>query len=272
MSEVIVRELWTYPVKGCQAVAAESLDIQKVGIPGDRDFVLWNDGELVDAKETPRVTALAASFDAAEGVLTFSHKDAGTYVHTVRAEGEARAARWVLDQFSTVDQGDEVAAWVSDAIGKEVRLVSAGDPWKINFPIPQMKLLHDEPKHSFFAASPVSLANTASLDELNGHLDTPVSMDRFRMNVIVEGLDAYAEGALTSLENDAVRLLHVTSAERCIIVETDQTTGERAKAGLLKNMPQKSKEERFGSGRIFGTYLQVAKPGTLRVGDRLEVA
>ena len=148
-------------------------------------------------------------------------------------------------------------------------MVTGGEAWKINFPIPQMELLHGEDKNSFFAASPVSLANTASLAELNRQLDAPVSMNRFRMNVVVEGLEAYEEGALTSLENDQVQLLHVTAAERCIIVETDQVTGERAKTGLLKHLPKKSKEERFGSGRIFGPYLQVAKSGTLSVGDRL---
>jgi hypothetical protein len=37
-------------------------------------------------------------------------------------------------------------------------------------------------------------------------------------------------------------------------------------------MRSKPKEDRFGSGRIFGSYMQVARAGTLRVGDRLRVA
>ena len=272
MKEVIVRELWTYPVKGCQAVASESLEIRSSGIVGDRMFALWRDGELLDAKDTPRVASLAIGYDPATPKLTFQHSEAGTHEHAVLAEGEKREAKWILDQFATIDQGDEVAAWLTEAIQEDVRLVTVGEAWKINFPIPQMKLLHGEDKNSFFAASPVSLANTASLAELNRQLDAPVSMNRFRMNVVVEGLEAYEEGALTSLENDQVQLLHVTAAERCVIVETDQITGERAKTGLLKQLPQKTKEERFGSGRIFGTYLQVAKSGTLSVGDRLAVS
>ena len=99
-------------------------------------------------------------------------------------------------------------------------------------------------------------------------LGTPDRLDQVAAG-FVEGLDAYEEGGLTSFENDEVHLLHVTAAERCVIVETHPVTGERTKTGLLKHLPQKTKEERFGSGRIFGTYLQVAKPGTLRVGDRL---
>ncbi len=271
MQQVTVREIQIYPVKGCQGTRLDEARLTRVGIPGDRGFTLWRDGALVDQKETPRVASLGVALDAGAGKLTFTHADAGEYVHAIRGDGERRPGQWVLDRFETIDQGDEVAAWLASAIGEDVRLVKADAPWRINFPIPQMKLLHEEPKQSFTAASPVSLANLASLDALNAQLDAPVPMDRFRMNVVVDGLEAHAEDGLTTLENDAVRLLHVTPAERCVIVSTDQRTGERDRSDLLRSLPKKSKEDRFGSGRIFGTYLQVEREGVLRVGDRLEV-
>ena len=135
-----------------------------------------------------------------------------------------------------------------------------------------MQLLHDEPKQRFFAASPVSLANRASLDDLNGRLEQPVPMNRFRMNVIVDGLEPFREDELVSLGNDDVTLLQVTAAERCVIITTDQKTGERPKSDLmkvLKQYRQKPQEERFGTGLIFGSYMTVGKEGTLRVGDEL---
>jgi hypothetical protein len=275
MREAIVRELWTYPVKGCQGVAAEALEITKMGVAGDRDFVLWQDGKLVDQKETPQVASLAADFDRERGVLRFRHADHGAYEHQVRSEGEIRKAAWVLDQFETVDQGDPVAEWLSAAVGMDVRLVSPAAPWKINFPIPQMQRVHETPKQRFFAASPVSLANRASLDDLNTRLETPVPMDRFRMNVVVDGLAPYAEDTLDSLSNAQVELLQVTPAERCVIITTDQKTGERPKSDLMKVLGQyrrKKEEDRFGSGLIFGNYMTVGREGTLRLGDRLVVA
>jgi uncharacterized protein YcbX len=275
MPEATVRELWTYPVKGCRGVAAQSLEITRMGVSGDRGFVLWRDGKLVDQIDTPQIASLAVGFDAERGVLRFSHSEHGDYEHSVRSEGTVREAKWVLDEFETIDQGNEVAKWISSAIGKDVRLVSPGAPWKINFPIPQMKLLHQEPKQRFFSASPVSLANRASLDDLNGRLEKPVPMNRFRANVVVDGLDPYQEDALVSLGNDAVTLLQVTPAERCVIITTDQATGARPKSDLmkvLKGYRQKKKEERFGTGLIFGSYMTVRREGTLRVGDELVVA
>ena len=275
MREAVVRELWTYPVKGCQGVPADSLEITQMGVIGDRGFVLWRDGALVDQIETPQIASLAAGFDRAAGTLRFEHAEHGTYVHEVRTEGPKREAKWVLDEFQTLDQGDRVADWLSTVLGKEVRLVSPHEPWKINFPIPQMQRVHDKPKQRFFAASPVSLANRASLDDLNQRLETPVPMDRFRMNVVIEGLGPYEEDKLDSLSNEQVELLQVTPAERCIIITTDQKTGERPKSDLMAVLGQyrrKKKEDRFGSGLIFGNYMTVGKEGTLRVGDRLVVA
>lgn len=275
MPEVRVTELWTYPVKGCQGVPADAIEITKMGVVGDRGFVLWREGKLVDQIETPQLASLAVGYDADAGVLRFEHARQGTYEHAIRTEGPSREAKWVLDEFQTIDQGDEVAAWISEALGKDVRLVSPGEPWKINFPIPQMQLLHQEPKQRFFSASPVSLANQSSLDDLNGRLETPVGMDRFRANVVVEGLGPFEEDALVSAGNDAVELVNVTPAERCVIITTDQKTGERSKSDLLKvlgDYRRKPKEERFGSGITFGLYMTVGREGTLRVGDRLSVA
>ncbi len=275
MQEVTVRELWTYPVKGCQGVATESLEISKMGIAGDREFVIWEEEKLVDQKDTPRVASIAAGLRREEGVLRLEHAEFGCYDHVIREEGDHRAAGWVLDKFETIDQGDTVADWLSTIIGRPVRLVSPSAPWKINFPIPQMERVHDTAKERFFAASPVSLANQASLDDLNEKLETPVGMDRFRMNVTVEGMDAYQEDHLDALSNDQVELLQVTPAERCVIITTDQKTGERPKNNLMKVLGEtrrKPKEDRFGSGLIFGNYMTVGREGTLRVGDKLVVS
>jgi uncharacterized protein YcbX len=273
MKDVTVRELWTYPVKSCQGVPAQSIEITTMGIVGDRGFAIWADGRLVEQKLTPRVASISAEWHPAEETLLLRHPSHGPHEHQARQSGPIRDATWVLDEFATIDQGDDVAAWLSSVIGRDVRLVVPGDPWKINFPVPAMALLHEQPKQSFTAASPVGLANKASLDDLNGRVDTPVPMDRFRMNVVVDGLDPYEEDDITSLANDQVELLNVTAAERCVIITTDQRTGERPKNNLMQTLGEyraKSKEERFGSGLKFGNYMAVGQEGTLRVGDRLQ--
>lgn len=275
MPNPIVRELFRYPIKGCQGVPTDSLEISDRGISGDREFVLIEDGKLIDQKETPQVASIAADLKRDAGLLRLTHAELGNFEHEIRPDGKPLAAGWILDKFEAVDQGDAVADWLSEIIGRPVRLAAAGDPWKINFPIPQMERVHDTTKDRFFAASPVSLANQASLDDLNTRLEAPVGMDRFRINVIVDGLEAYAEDHVDSMTASEVQLLQVTPAERCVIITTDQVTGKRSKSDLLKVLGEyrrKPAEERFGSGIIFGNYMTVGAPGTLRVGEEMIVA
>jgi uncharacterized protein YcbX len=61
--------------------------------------------------------------------------------------------------------------------------------------------------------------------------------------------------------------------ERCVIITTDQKTGERPKSDLMKvlgDYRRKKKEERFGSGITFGLYMTVGREGQLRAGDELD--
>ncbi len=275
MKDITVRELWTYPVKSCQGVPVQSIEITATGIVGDRGFAVWADGKLIEQKLTPRMASIGAEWDAANSTLILRHADHSPYEHHVRESGATRETTWVLDEFATIDQGDDVAGWLSPILDREVRLVVPGEPWKINFPIPQMALLHEQPKQSFTAASPVGLANWSSLEDLNDRVRVPVPMDRFRMNVVVDGLEPYGEDDITSLANDDVELLNVTPAERCVIITTDQHTGERPDNNLMQTLGEyraKSKEERFGSGLKFGQYMTVGQEGTLRIGDRLRAS
>jgi hypothetical protein len=170
-----------------------------MGVVGDREFVIWENGHLVDQKADQYVAALAPELDRAAGVLRLCHPDHGVYEHEIRDEGEIREATWVLDEFDTIDQGNPVAEWLSAVLGRDVRFVTPGAPGRINFPIPKMARLHEKAEQGFTAASPIPLANQASLDDLNRRVETPVPMDRFRMNVVVDGLDAFEEGDLDSL-------------------------------------------------------------------------
>jgi uncharacterized protein YcbX len=95
------------------------------------------------------------------------------------------------------------------------------------------------------------------------------------MNVVVDGLEPFEEDDISSLANDEVELLNVTPAERCVIITTDQRTGDRPPNNLMQVLGEyraKPKQERFGSGLKFGNYMTVGREGTLRVGDRLRAS
>jgi uncharacterized protein YcbX len=272
--EVVVRELWMYPVKGCQGSRVEEARITKSGFADDRIFTLLHEGEPLGQIKTPQLGGLGVEWFGDEKRLVFSHAEKGRYEHVRRESGDLVPGKYVLDHFETTDQGDEVAAWLTDTVGREVRLVSAAQPWSINLPHPQFDKLHQTEKSRFYPVSPVSLSNLASLEDLNRRLKTPVPMNRFRMNMVIDGLAPWDEERIEKIGSSSLQLEGVTVAERCIIITTDQETGERKKSDVLRTLGKfhrRPKGERFGSGLVFGTYLAVAQEGVVKVGDRLTV-
>lgn len=276
MSQAKIKALWLYPVKGMSGGPVEDLEITEQGIVGDREFTLvGEDGVLVCQKLTPQLASISAGVPVAGGLgLILHHKERGSYKHRIRTEGDLVAGTWVLDEFEGVDQGDEIAQWVSDIIGKKVRMIRADKPWLVNFPVPDMELVHGKPKQKFTAATDVSLVNLASLAKLNEDLDAPIGIERFRSNIIVDGIEAYEEDKMEFIGNGDVIIQQVTSAERCIIITTDQDTGERPDNNIFSTLAKtrKKTENRFGSGLLFGNYMKVEEGGSLYVGDRLQPA
>lgn len=274
MSEVIVRELTIYPVKGCQGTPLTEATITERGVVGDRLFAIVENGETIDQIKAPRLGGVGVVWKAEIDQLIFSHPEYGRFEHTRRDSGELLPTKYILDTFEGRDQGDEVAKWLSDVTGRSVRLITASEPWRQNLPLDQFKRIDQMLRERFYAVSPVSVSNVASLEELNGRLKSPVPMNRFRMNVVVDGLDPFQENEIDSLSTSTVSLDSVTVAERCIIVTTDQQTGERKKSDLLPTLNKhyrRPKEERFGSGLVFGAYMAVGQEGVLRVGDKMQV-
>jgi uncharacterized protein YcbX len=202
--------------------------------------------QLRRAKTESKTTSIAAKFKSEDDILELSHTNHGTYRHKVRIEGNRLPTKWVLDRFETIDQGDEAASWISQALEKKVRLVTPGASWNINLPHPMLKRMHGVEKQQFYAAAEVPIANQASLDDLNTRINSPIPMDRFRVNIVVEGIGAYEEDEMETPSNDILKVLGETR--------------------------RRSVEESYGSGLLFSNYMTVRREGRLQVGDQLRLA
>jgi uncharacterized protein YcbX len=76
---------------------------------------------------------------------------------------------------------------------------------------------------------PLLLIGQSSLDDLNGRLRaagrSTLPMDRFRPNLVVDGLEAFEEDYLASLSTGAAEIRPVKPCARCPIPSIDQATG-----------------------------------------------
>ena len=135
------------------------------------------------------------------------------------------------DTVPAIDEGDAAAEWISAFIGLKLRLVRFDPAFRR---LSNRAYAGDSGAHTAFADGyPVLVIGSASLTELNGRLGSrgadALPMNRFRPNIVIDGLDAYDEDHLSTIDiGDGVRLRFVKPCVRCRITTTDQETAQVA--------------------------------------------
>ncbi|MEM7097808.1 MAG: MOSC domain-containing protein [Pseudomonadota bacterium] len=269
MSECKITGIYSYPVKSCRASSMESAEISPTGIEGDRQLMLLYNGKFTNqafianlAKvETQRLGPLSIRFGNQENSLD----------HQISDQGEEHLVDFYGNQVAVLDQGDVASDWVSNIAGKEVRVVALKETFKRQVPLEEFAVVHDKDQSRFVDVAPILVTNEASLADLNARLQSPVPMNRFRPNIVIEGLDAFAEDQVIELQGATISLVRATHCERCAVTCTDQETGARASEPLSTLKAYRHREGGYAGGVMFGAYMAVNGQGTIRVGDTFTV-
>lgn len=232
MSAGRVTELHRYPVK---SLLGERLDLAEVdgrGLRGDRLFAVVDpDGRLGSGKTSRR-------FRRMDGLLALrAHYDGDVPVLTMPDGSLLRG------------DDDAVHAALSAHVGRSVRLAAEGE-------VPH------------FDDGPVHLVTTASLDALGTARGAPVDVRRMRPNLLVDtgDLTGFVEDGWigrTLAVGGQLRLRAVMAMPRCVMTTMASADLPRD-AGLLGAVT----EHHDGD---LGVLLEVVRPGTVRVGDPVEV-
>ncbi|HEX8012246.1 MAG TPA: MOSC N-terminal beta barrel domain-containing protein [Casimicrobiaceae bacterium] len=224
-----VAALFIYPVKSCRGVAASAAQVTERGLEHDREWMIVDDtGRFLSQRELPRLALIVPTLSATTLELrTPGREPLG--VPLDRPGTLARVTVW-RDSLPALDQGDGPAEWLSDWIGRDVRLVRF-DP-KVRR-LCNRTYAGDSGAHTGFAdAYPLLVLSQSSLDDLNARLATPLPLNRFRPNVVLAGTQAYDEDYLDEIAAGSIRMKLVKPCTRCQITTTDQGTAERGSEPL----------------------------------------
>lgn len=258
-----VTSLFIYPLKSAQGIACKSLDVVPTGPRHDREWMLIDaNGSFISQRVKPQMSQIQTSLSSehlsvsAEGYapLAIPLNDWGSGTIEVKIFNKYTTACWLG---STYDE------WFSDFLGAPVRLVRS----------PQERSRETSGNHGpvtellFPDGYPFLLTNTATLAELNALLPAPITMQRFRPNIIVEGVPANEEDQWQSLRIGAIEFLSVKACTRCVIINIDPLTGEKSNT-VTKTLATYRTQD---GAVIFGRNLTHLNSGTLSVGDSLQV-
>lgn len=256
--------LYVYPIKSCGGVALDVADLDERGIRHDRRWMLVDeDGKFVSQRTFPRLALVRIRIqkDAllvdAPGAPTlevpFDSGDRGTF--TARVWGDA---------VEVVLVSEGASRWFSKLLGESCRLVYL--PNESIRPVDQQYGRSGD--HVGLADGfPLLLISEASLEDLNGRMEHPLPMDRFRPNLVVSGCGAFEEDDWPRIRVSGVDLRVVKPCARCKIPTINQMTATASKEPLRTL----ARYRKFGSKVFFGQNLIHDTAGTLRLGDTVEV-
>jgi uncharacterized protein YcbX len=271
--------LYVHPVKSCAGLAITESPIVETGLDWDRHWMVTDpDGEMRTQRELPRMALVKPAFRGSDLVLRAPGMIA-LHLSLDTAETQTRARVWD-DEVAAWDMGALAAQWFTDFLGRPSRLVRI-DP-EAGRMASRRWTGEVQAETSFADGFPLLVAGTASLADLNRRLaaqgQPPVGMERFRPNLVFDGLEAFDEDHVDEIRIEAeggpVRIRLVKPCVRCSIPDVDPATAEPgfAVGDALRRFradPRMDGGITFGMNAVMlegvGLTLKVGAPATARL-------
>jgi hypothetical protein len=254
-----ITNLYRYPIKGLSPEPLTEISVSHgQGLPFDRAFALalgttrfdpdapepLDKGYFLMLRKNEQLAALATRLDPATGTLSIRHR--GEPV--LEAAVTTRAGRAAIEDF--------MAAYLGEATEGHPRLVSAAG-----------HKFTDVSVISPVMMKAISVINLASVRDLEAATGTPVHPLRFRANIYLDGVPAWAEldWVGRDVEIAGTRFRGTLRTRRCAAVNVNPETAARD-----ANLP-KAIMQHVGHTDL-GIYLEVLSDGVCSVGDTVTVA
>jgi uncharacterized protein len=208
-----------------RGIACTQARLGATGLEWDRQWMVVDaKGTFLSQRTHPRLARIVPEITA--DALVLNAPDAPALRVPFTATGEEVPVRVWKDSCVGVEQGSAAHEWVSRFLGRPVRLVRMAPDMaraasrEFAGPTPAPLAFPD--------GYPMLVCNEASLEDLNERLRERLPMERFRPNIVLQGLPAWAEDHIDTLTIGPVTLRLVKPCLRCAIPSLDHLTGEPA--------------------------------------------
>lgn len=263
-----------YPVKSLKSITLDTMTLTPRGPAHDRRYM------LVGARDNSFITQRSKGAEKLAIIETKIVDDCLIFVFPGGAEYKASPPDTTSPLIDTkVFKSDVRVQFVegdindalSDYLDQSVRLVYQPD----HSIRPADSRFSREGDHVSLADGfPLLITNAASLDALNEHIapDKKVTMDRFRPNIVLEGLDPFEEDMIKTIHIGDVQIDIAKPCARCKVTTIAQdkgiVAGDEPLTTLRKLRFGKDKEGGL-TGMFFGMNGIVRKGGDVHRGQEI---
>jgi uncharacterized protein len=288
--QATIAKLFIYPVKSCAGIEMTDVVLYDTGLDYDRAWMVVDaEGVFTTQREQPRMALVTPQFKRGELILRAPGMLA-LHVNIDAVEAATQVEVWD-DKMPAFDMGDTAAQWFTDFFS----MTAAGLP---GANAPKYRLVRFDPEHNRLASKkwtggvdapyqfadgfPLLVTSTASLESLNAKLmaagHAAVGSERFRPNIVLQGLEAHDEDRLQNFRIAAadetgeviVSLVPCKPCARCSIPNVNPTTGV-ASPEVNDTLQAYRANAQMDGAITFGmnAIIQSGVGATLRVGQKV---
>jgi uncharacterized protein YcbX len=255
-----------YPVKSMAGISVDAATVEPWGLAGDRRWAVVDEaGFSLTARQVRALLGFRAEPLGAGAVRIVDSERASLIV-----EPPIDAAPIAVShsrQGTALPAPRDVNEWLSKRLGRRAILVWQPDPTAR--PISEQRGGLPGDSLSLADAGPLLLVSGASLAQLNRWIKEdfgpyePLNVTRFRPNVIVDGVEPFAEDAWASVGIGEVSFRTTMQCDRCVMTTIDPESLAGGKEPI-----RTLARHRKSDGKVwFGIRLAPASSGTIRVTD-----
>lgn len=258
--------LWIYPLKSAAALPLSECAVEARGLQDDRRWMLVDaDGRFITGRQIGALVRIQAQ-PQASGLRLRAPGQPELSVPVPSVLAPRRPSTVWSDTVAALDAGDAAAEWLSATLGQSCRLVymdaAAQRPVDPKYAQPGDEV-------SFADGYPLLLISKAAIDLLSSRVGEAMHPLRFRPNLLIDAVPAHAEDQWRRIRIGAVEFEVVKPCVRCVFTTVDPDSGERHPGG--EPLHSLKHYRRGPKGITFGQNLIARAPGTLRLGDPLEI-
>ena len=256
-----IKDIIIYPVKGMAGISLKSAHCTHRGLQYDRRYMLIDsEGRFLSQRKTPQMAKFRTNIG--NGTLSLTYEgdvfelSYGNHTHRLITN---KIWSHTFDAYHVSDDADQ---WLSARMNTDCRLVFMADD------IIRTKSLIKAPRKTILSYAdgyPYLVLGTGSMDYLNQKLDTPISIDRFRANIIISTGLPHIEDEWDYFSIGKVPFRMIKSCARCIVTTIDQQTAQTGKEPLSTL----SSYRKIGNKILFGMNAVLRQEGVIYINDTI---
>lgn len=266
-SALILSEIFIYPVKSLGAIRLTHAQVEERGLRYDRRWLIIDDNNrFVTQRSYPNMALIEVTMTDMGLQLRHRTRDLSALIVPFQPETFDLVTVTVWDdQIEAVIVNDASNHWLSEALGFSARLVYLPDT---SSRLADSNYAPFDANVSFADGFPFLVIGQSSLDDLNTRLPEPVSMIRFRPNLVFEGGIPYDEDQWYEFTIGKLTFYGVKPCARCILTTVDPEKGEIVGKEPLKTL---STYRKRNNKIFFGQNVMTNQSGVLKIGDEIQI-